>query len=973
MTGRAGIHHQRKGICMKAALPLILVPIYRDSEATAAPHPSGGAIRVADAAQMQPPRICDAGVGKHFGVRHYRGRFSAGFLVSIIVISLFLIPRAATAVTVGKVEVRGLSSISENEFLNMLGIAPGKEVDAAVVRDGIKRAFYKGIFEDIIVNVPDGENPTVEVHVRERDVIDRIEVKGGGRISGGELKRLFLMKAGQQMRYDLIGRAGSALKERLSEYGFPDAKVTVKVEKTDKPYRVDVVVNVDAGRPLLVRSIVIDLPPAYDAATIGGASAVLGAMKLSPGAVYNLTILDADLKRIEAFFRKQGYYRPVVGPSSFRDGDLQIKVDPGSRLMIKIEGNSAISTANLLKEVPFFEVKEFNDEVVEEAISRMLALYHRKGYAFAQIAPVIHAGDQGKTITFFVFEGEKVKIHSISFVGVTLPVQRLKEVMSLTEGDAYNPDLIDKDKDSLKEFYGALGYVDATVNGIETQIDKSAARVSIVVDVDEGKKTEIGSVEITGEPPSTREKLLALVGIKPGDPYNEVDITDARFRILDYFVNSGYMNVDVIVTRTVENYKANVVFKVVGGAEKFFGKTVIIGNEKTKYKVFSRELLYKEGQPYSFRLLAEQRQRLYRLGLFTDVEIETVDGEDSEKDVLIKVTEGNAGSVEFGVGYGEFEKYRGYVEVGYRNLWGMNREGLLRVEGSSLENRYILQYNEPWFLGKRLPLRTFVLLERRTELNFDTRETLYKLHRYSVTAGFEKKVSDKLKTELYYEFSLVRTFDVQPDVILSREDTGTLAISGIKPSIIYDTRDNPFDPHQGFLAGLSMKVASFLLLSETDFVKLEAYGSNFHRLSKRITLALSVRGGVAYGLGSTEQLPIVERFFLGGRSTVRGYPQDSLGPKGADGNPTGGNAYLMGNIEFRTDIGRGFGLVPFFDMGNVWLKAKDVDPMQLKFTTGLGLRYNTPVGPLRVDYGLKLNREAGESRGEIHFSVGHAF
>jgi outer membrane protein insertion porin family len=230
-----------------------------------------------------------------------------------------------------------------------------------------------------------------------------------------------------------------------------------------------------------------------------------------------------------------------------------------------------------------------------------------------------------------------------------------------------------------------------------------------------------------------------------------------------------------------------------------------------------------------------------------------------------------------------------------------------------------------------------------------------------------------VKTEFYYEFSLVRTFDVQPDVILSREDTGTLAISGVRPAILYDTRDNPFDPRKGFLVGLSMKVASFLLLSETDFIKLEAYGSNFQRLSKRITLAFSVRGGVAYGLGSTEQLPIVERFFLGGRSTVRGYAQDTLGPKGADGNPTGGNAYLMGNIEFRTDIGRGFGLVPFLDMGNIWLKTGEINPMQLKFTTGLGVRYNTPVGPLRVDYGIKLSRETGESRGEIHFSVGHAF
>jgi outer membrane protein insertion porin family len=273
-----------------------------------------------------------------------------------------------------------------------------------------------------------------------------------------------------------------------------------------------------------------------------------------------------------------------------------------------------------------------------------------------------------------------------------------------------------------------------------------------------------------------------------------------------------------------------------------------------------------------------------------------------------------------------------------------------------------------------LPFRTIFLYENRTELDPSTKEILYKLRRYAVTSGVEKKLSDTMKAEFYYEFSLVRTTDVKPDVVLIKEDTGTLAISGVKPALIYDTRDNPFDPKKGVLAGISMKLATFLFLSEVNFIKTEIYGSTFHKLSKRITLALSARGGVAYGLGSTEQLPLVERFFLGGRSTVRGYAQDTLGPKGADGTtPTGGNAYLMGNVEFRTDIGRGLGLVPFFDMGNVWLSAGEINPMKLKYTTGLGLRYNTPVGPLRVDYGLKLSRQTGESRGEIHFSVGHAF
>jgi outer membrane protein insertion porin family len=303
----------------------------------------------------------------------------------------------------------------------------------------------------------------------------------------------------------------------------------------------------------------------------------------------------------------------------------------------------------------------------------------------------------------------------------------------------------------------------------------------------------------------------------------------------------------------------------------------------------------------------------------------------------------------------------------------MNRQGLLRAEVSSLSRRFITQYTEPWFLGRPVPFRVLFLYENTKEISVPDREVRYRIERYAASAGVEKQLTDRLKAEFYYEYSIVRTTDVQPDVVLTREDEGTLAISSLRPSLVYDSRDNPFDPTRGVVAGLSFKVASYLLFSETDFVKTTLYASTFHRLSKRIVLALSARGGLAYGYNDTTELPLVERFFLGGRFSVRGYEQDTLGPRGADNNPTGGNVFAMGSVEFRTYIGRGFSIVPFLDFGNVWVQASDIDPLDIKFTTGLGLRYGTPVGPLRVDYVIKLKRGRDESKGELHFSIGHAF
>jgi outer membrane protein insertion porin family len=882
-------------------------------------------------------------------------------------------PPRGDAANAGRVEIRGLESIGEEEFLNMFCTKPGSPVSAERVRDGIKRAFLKGLFEDISVEVPDGENPPVYIDVRERDFIRKIYLSGDYALSAKVIRRLFLLKEGQVMRYDLVGTATATLKEDIGRYGFPEAEIAVKIVRTDRPYRVDVHLTVDTGIPLLIRNIKINVIPPYPSFAKAGERGFAGEMKLAIGDRYDQVKLEDDLRRIKEYFKENGYYKPVAGPYSYRSGELEIVLNPGLHMTVAFHGNSALSTKILMREVPFFEIEDFNDSVVEESVARMISLYHERGYPFAQVAPVINTDDRNIDVSFFVYEGERIKVKSVGFGGTDLPQDRLKDVLSLKEGESYNPDLLESDKASLKEFFGSLGYLDASVRNIDAVVDRTARTAEIHVDMEEGKKTSVVSVGITGVPPEVANTLTHLGGIKPGDPYNEVDISNARFRILDYFDNSGYPDTDVIVTRSIENYGASLIFKIEEGKKKFFGKTIVSGNRQTRYEVIKRELEYKEGQPYSFRSLAEARQRLYRLGLFTDVEIGPSEDVGDKKDILVSVEEGKAGSVEFGLGYADYEKFRGFAEVSYRNLWGMNRVGSFRTELSSLENRFILQYNEPWFLGRSLPFRAFLLYENRKEFNLDNKEVLYKLTRYGATAGVEKKLSDTMKGELYYDFSLVNTRSVKPDVVLSKEDTGTLAISGIKPAVVYDTRDNPFDPARGFLAGIQMKVASFVFLSETNFVKLEAYGSRFQRLSRRIVMALSVRGGAAFGYRETNELPIVERFFLGGRSTVRGYEQDTLGPKGADGNPTGGNAFLMGNLEFRTSVGRGFGVVAFFDTGNVWVKVKDMNPGKLKYTAGLGLRYDTPVGPLRVDYGFKLNKQPGESVGEVHFSVGQAF
>jgi outer membrane protein insertion porin family len=543
--------------------------------------------------------------------------------------------------------------------------------------------------------------------------------------------------------------------------------------------------------------------------------------------------------------------------------------------------------------------------------------------------------------------------------------------MALKERSAFNSDELSVDLERIREFYASLGYIHASVLRPDIRITDQWATIDIRVH--EGERILIESIDFQGVKNLKKEELRAALKIQENAPYNEIDIAESRRRILTRYREYGFNDVEVEVERELMPAAARLTFLVREGRPYYFGKTVVSGNQKTKFPVLERELRYKEGMILNPARIAEARQRLYKLGLFSSVEFQEIKREDDTVDVSVHVQEARAGAIEFGFGYDEYEEFRGFIGVSYKNLWGMNRQASLRTEVSTLSTRVVLNFREPWLFRRELEGRAFLLWEDREEKNIDTGETLYNVEKYSASAGVEKRLSDKITVNFFYEFSFTDTTDVQPDIVLSRDDVGTLAISSVIPGFIYDTRDNPFDPSNGFFAGMTVKTASDIILSETDFVKIAGRANSYRRLTRWLVAAVSFRGGSAVELGDTNELPLVERFFLGGRNTVRGYDQDTLGPKGEDGNQTGGNAFLQTNLELRTRVYKGWKIVPFLDGGNVWQRNRDVDLSEMKFSAGLGLRYTTPVGPLRLDYGFKLDREPGESKGEFHFSIGHAF
>lgn len=870
-------------------------------------------------------------------------------IVFLFILAISFLPPLSQA----EVVVEGLYSMDRERFLKLMNIEDDRLPEAEELTVGLKRLFLTGLFDDIRIEKSDG---VIKINVRERELIERIKVRGNFYIHKDDIINAFLLKESEPMRYDLLDDAKKRLKEYLSERGFPGAEIVVELKK--KKSRVRIIIHVREGAPELVKKIY-------------GPPHLIPFIRLSEGEPFDRLFLERDINFIKEYYRKEGFIKPEV-KTSFHEGILRFEVEPGQQLRIKFNGNRYFSEKELLRLIPF-EVEEVTDEFVEEASHRIISAYRDAGFPFAEVRGHI-IPEESKTlisIQFDIKEGARYRIGDIHLAGDTLPEERLLEIIGLKKGDYYNPDLLKAGIERLRGLYESLGYKDIVIDEPSIDFNELMRTVSIGISIKEGQRIWLDKIVMRGNWAIDETDLKKAAGLYEGMPYNEIDINDARLRIIELYAGRGYPEAECEVSVEVHDGRATVVFTIAEGKRYLFGHTIIRGNLDTSQRVIERELPYKEGDDFRQGYLMEVSQRLYRLGLFSDVEIEAVK-EDGKQDVLITVKEAPAGSVEFGIGYGEYERYRGFFDISYRNLFGMNRQVSFRTEVSSLEQRYILNYYDPRLSDSKVSLKVTPFYEERREKNIDTGETLYRLRRYAEKTGIETPVGKNLKIELYHEFSLVKTYDILPEVVLPREDTGTLAMSSIIPGLIYDSRDNPFDPRKGFLTGGRLKIASSAFGSEQDFFKLTVDASTYISLSKRFVLAMGVKGGAAWPFGKTEEIPIVERFFLGGRSSVRGFSQDTLGPQ-INGTPVGGNYFVQTNVELRWYPGRSFSFVTFLDGGNVWLKDEAISIGDLRYSVGIGIRYNTPAGPIRLDYGQKIDRQPGESRGEVHFSIGHAF
>ena len=562
--------------------------------------------------------------------------------------------------------------------------------------------------------------------------------------------------------------------------------------------------------------------------------------------------------------------------------------------------------------------------------------------------------------------------------------------------------------------------------------------VTVRIDITENVRTVVSSVRVEGNLTVPEDKLRSAVGLQAGHPFFLAQMALDRDAIQQEYANLGFQSATVETNPglSADHARADVVFTVHEGPRVLVDHVLIVGNVRTKTETIEREVRFKSGDALSPAAINETQRRLVDLGLFRRIDITAIGHSEDSRDVLISVEESPVTTISYGGGVGANEFIltnasgiaeqqlefapRAFFEIGRRNLFGTNRSVNLftslslypknsvffcstspsescsnsqPVQGTSSafgfpEYRVLGTFREPHVFGTLADADLSGTLQQQIRPNFD-------FSQHALTVEIGRRVTRYISLNGNYQIQTVKLFNdnTPPDQqLLVDRLFPQLRLSSFLVSAVRSTKDDALDPTTGTYVSASGQLAARVIGSDIGLVKSYMRTQWFHTLvgAHRTVLATNATLGLALGLPrdavqadgsvvSVTDLPASERFFAGGDTTVRGFALDSLGAPNtldASGIAQGGNALVILNAELRVPY-RSFEFVTFFDTGNVFARPSEIDLAGLRSAVGVGVRYKSPIGPIRVDVGVKVHPEviggALESRPALNISLGQAF
>jgi outer membrane protein insertion porin family len=697
------------------------------------------------------------------------------------------------------------------------------------------------------------------------------------------------------------------------------------------------------------------------------------------GDEFSVARIREDILRIY----RLGFFKDVQVDVEEFEGGLKVTfivVEEPFVRDITIVGAQAIKHEEIEGKLALKANSVLNRNQVRDSLDKIKQLYQEKGYYFAEAEAVYtDVGPEEIDLTIRITEGEKILIKRITFVGNrAIEPWELKNVMETKEATlisfitgtgVYQRETLRNDLRRLEAFYQTRGFLRVEVSEPDVRVDPKAKGIFITITVKEQDQYRVGRLQVAGDDLFSAPELKNLMKLQEGEIFDRSQLANDVLKLSDRYTERGYAFADVVPLTNIDQEKrlVNIDVRIDRGPQVRVGRVLIVGNEITRDKVIRREIRLSEGDLFDSTKLRRSRQRLGNLGFFEEVKLDTRRRpEEDLVDLEVRVKEQPTGAFTAGAGYSSTQSVIGTASIRQNNLFGRGQRLSLTAALSSISGDFTLSFTEPYFLDSQYSLG---LEAYNRSFNYDTFDS----HELGAGLRFSRPFGEYLRLGLGYRYEDINITDVADNASQRIKDlAGRSTSSVITPSMIWDTRDNALNPSRGIYNLLTVDFAGGPLGAENQFYKSVGETNWYYPLVSDVVLSLRGRLGFAEGYGGKE-LPLYERFFVGTQAmTIRGYQLKEVGPKDINGDPIGGNSEILMSAQLRFPITQGLSLIGFIDTGNLYDKG-EFDPTRLRAGVGAGIRFVTPLGPLALDYGFKLNRQPGDKPGAISFNVGSLF
>jgi outer membrane protein insertion porin family len=894
----------------------------------------------------------------------------------------------------------------------------GEPLHKTDVSAAIDRLFATGAYDDIQVDVkPNGDGVTVRFVTKAKYFIGHVATQGKVKSppNEGQLVNAAQLSLGQPYDPKEVPNSETALKNLLKRNGLYESTVQSRPEQSDKQ-EMNILFDVHDGPRARFSTPVITGDPKLPEKDI--VKATHWHRFLLPGwHPVTETLLRSGVEGVRKKYQSKDrlmakvHLKSMDYDSKKRTATATLEIEAGPIVKISVV-EAKISKGKLKMYVPVYDEGTVDNDLLVEGARNLRDYFQSQGYyqAEVQFSEKPLEGKDETDIEYSVAKGPRHKLVSVEITGNKFfKVEDLKERMFLRPASfpqfrhgRYSEAFRKQDEQAIENLYKSNGFQDVKVTSkVEEDYKGKSGDIGVTIAVDEGKQWFVSKLTVEGMTTSEAARVQAQLSSTEGQQFSDYNVAADRRTILNYYFSNGYPNAKFEWARAETdrpNY-VDVTYKITEGERQFVRDVIVNGTRTTKQRVIDANMNIHAGDPLSTVGLTNEQHQLYDLGIFAKVDaaIQNPDGDIRDKYVLYDIEEASRYVMKFGfgaevaqfgptanelaapVGYGGFSP-RFLVDVSRLNFLGIGHTVSFQGRISNLDQRGQISYTAPRLLGNKDRTITFTTLydQARDVLTFSSRREEASVQ---VSQRFSKSVTGLLR----FSYRRVSTSSVVIPALLVPQLLQPVRIGMLTANWSQDRRDNPADSHRGIYNMVNAGIASNVFGSQRSFVKVLGRQATYTPVRKGWVLARQLTFGsilpwkVAAGFTGPTYIPLPERFFGGGADSSRAFPYNEAGPRDlgtpagpggtateATGFPLGGNAVLFHQTELRFPLlGDNIGGVLFHDMGNVYSSIDKIsfrasqrnlqDFDYMVHAAGFGIRYRTPVGPIRLDLSYSIN------------------